>query len=140
MKGYRIEEYVRMEDTDAAGIVHYQSYFRFFGLAETEMFRSLGLDYDGLLREHALSLPRVHVECDFLQPLRLDQLVSVEVTIAAVRRSSLTLEFAMRLAESNELKATARYVIVAVSAENFRAVPLPNSLLAVLEPYRVFES
>jgi acyl-CoA thioesterase FadM len=42
---YRIEEYVRWEDIDAAGIINYQAYLRFFGLAEAELLSSAGLYY-----------------------------------------------------------------------------------------------
>ena len=37
MARYTIEEYVRWEDIDAAGIINYQAYLRFFGLAEAEL-------------------------------------------------------------------------------------------------------
>ena len=42
---FSVSEYVRWEDIDAAGIINYQAYLRFFGLAEVELFRSCGLPY-----------------------------------------------------------------------------------------------
>ena len=36
---FSVSEYVRWEDIDAAGIINYQAYLRFFGLAEVELFR-----------------------------------------------------------------------------------------------------
>ena len=44
MTRYSIEEYVRWEDIDAAGIINYQAYLRFFALAEAELLRSAGLE------------------------------------------------------------------------------------------------
>ena len=45
MARYTVEEYVRWEDIDAAGIINYQAYLRFFALAEAELLRSAGLNY-----------------------------------------------------------------------------------------------
>ena len=52
MARFSVEEYVRWEDIDAAGIINYQAYLRFFGLAEVELFRSCGLSYRRLFEEH----------------------------------------------------------------------------------------
>src|SRR5438094_409869 len=41
MSRYRIQEYVRWEDIDAAGIINYQAYLRFFALAEAELLGAL---------------------------------------------------------------------------------------------------
>ena len=42
---FTIRERVRWIDCDAAQIIHYGSYIRFFEIAETEMYRSVGLPY-----------------------------------------------------------------------------------------------
>src|SRR5882724_8885858 len=75
---FSVSEYVRWEDIDAAGIINYQAYLRFFGLAEVELFRSCGLPYRTLFDELGLWLPRVHVECDFFHPVTLDELLIVD--------------------------------------------------------------
>jgi hypothetical protein len=71
---YRIEEYVRWEDIDAAGIINYQAYLRFFALAEAEMLREAGLNYSFLFESLGIWLPRVRVECQFYRPVKLDEL------------------------------------------------------------------
>ena len=59
MARYTVEEYVRWEDIDAAGIINYQAYLRFFGLAEAELLRSAGLTYTLPLRvARDLAAPR----------------------------------------------------------------------------------
>ena len=42
---HRIVERVRRGDVDAASIIFYGAYIRFFEFAETELFRSVGLPY-----------------------------------------------------------------------------------------------
>src|ERR1043165_2069743 len=95
---FRIEEYVRWEDIDAAGIINYQAYLRFFGLAEAELYRSCGLSYREMFDEVGVWLPRVHVECDFHVPVVLDDLLVVEAWFGrmARRRSTSTSKCAAR--------------------------------------------
>ena len=84
---FSVSEYVRWEDIDAAGIISYQAYLRFFGLAEVELFRSCGLSYKTLFDELGIWLPRVHVECDFFDPVRLDELLEVEAFFGRIGTS-----------------------------------------------------
>src|SRR5207253_3016532 len=85
---YTIEEYVRWEDIDAAGIINYQAYLRFFGLAEAELYRSCGLSYREMFDEVGVWLPRVHVECDFRVPVTLDELLVVEAWFGKIGTTS----------------------------------------------------
>ena len=93
---YIIEEYVRWEDIDAAGIINYQAYLRFFALAEAELLRSAGLTYKYLFETLNLWLPRVRVECDFYQPVKLDELLVVEAYFSRIGRTSIHLNFQVR--------------------------------------------
>ena len=62
---YSIEERVRWGDVDAARIIFYGAYIRFFEFAETELFRAVGLPYGVMFDELDIWLPRAHLECDF---------------------------------------------------------------------------
>ncbi|HEX6649084.1 MAG TPA: hotdog domain-containing protein, partial [Pyrinomonadaceae bacterium] len=74
-KTFTIEERVRWGDVDAARIIFYGAYIHFFELAETELFRQVGLDYGTMFDELKIWLPRVHLECDFHRAARLDDLL-----------------------------------------------------------------
>ena len=56
-KKYTIEERVRWGDVDAARIIFYGAYIRFFEFAETELFRSVGLPYSVMFEELDVWLP-----------------------------------------------------------------------------------
>ena len=123
---FSVSEYVRWEDIDAAGIINYQAYLRFFGLAEVELFRSCGLSYKTLFDEIGIWLPRVHVECDFRHPVKLDELLTVQAWFGRIGTSSIQIDFAV----SSELApdvvvATGRYVLVCVRQGEFKPVPVP---------------
>jgi YbgC/YbaW family acyl-CoA thioester hydrolase len=133
---YRVEEYVRWEDIDAAGIINYQAYLRFFALAEAELLRSAGLTYRFLVETLGIWLPRVRVECDFHKPVRLDELLSVEAYFSRVGRSSLHLQFEVRRRDRpEELVATGHYALVCVRREDFGKVPVPDEMRRRIAPY-----
>ncbi|HEY6051194.1 MAG TPA: thioesterase family protein [Thermoanaerobaculia bacterium] len=124
-----MEEYVRWEDIDAAGIINYQAYLRFFALAEAELLRSAGLGYKYLVESLGIWLPRVHVECDFFVPVKLDELLVVEAFFSRIGATSVSLDFEVRTkADARTLVATGRYVLVCVRQGDFKPVPVPGEL------------
>ena len=129
MARYTIEEYVRWEDIDAAGIINYQAYLRFFGLAEAEMLRSAGLSYRFLFEVLGIWLPRVRVECNFYLPVKLDELLVVEAYFSRIGRTSVHLDFEVRRkSDPSNVVASGRYVLVCVTQKGFRPVPVPEEV------------
>ena len=91
-KKFTIEERVRWGDVDAASIIFYGAYIRFFEFAETELFRAVGLAYGKMFDELNVWLPRVHLECDFHDAARLDDLLEVSVYVGRIGNSSMRVE------------------------------------------------
>ena len=138
---FSVSEYVRWEDIDAAGIINYQAYLRFFGLAEVELFRSCGLSYKTLFDEVGIWLPRVHVECDFYQPVRLDDLLVVEAFFSHIGTSSIHIKFVARRKENLDvIVATGKYILVAVNRGEFKPRPVPENVRAKLARFVEQES
>jgi acyl-CoA thioester hydrolase len=132
---YRIEERVRWGDVDAARIIFYGAYIRFFEFAETELFRAVGLPYGVMFDELDVWLPRAHLECDFRRAARLDDLLEVSVYVGRVGTKSLRLDFEVRRVGEAELIAVAHFVLVAVRRDTFDSVPVPEELKRRLAPY-----
>jgi len=130
-----IEERVRWGDVDAARIIFYGAYIRFFEFAETELFRAAGLPYGVMFDELDIWLPRAHLECDFRRAARLDDLLEVCAYVGRVGRKSLRLDFEVRRKGEEELTASAHFVLVAVRRSTFESVPVPEELKRRLEPY-----
>lgn len=132
---YRIEERVRWGDVDAARIIFYGAYIRFFEFAETELFRAVGLPYGVMFDELDVWLPRAHLECDFKHAARLDDLLEVSVFVGRVGTKSLRLDFEVRRVGVEELIAVAHFVLVAVRRDTFDSVAVPEELKRRLAPY-----
>jgi len=138
---FTIEERVRWGDVDAASIIFYGSYIRFFEIAETELFRSVGLPYGKIFDELDIWLPRVHLECDFHRAAQLDDLLEVSVYVGNMGRTSVRLDFEVRRkteegTTEQDLMATAHFVLVATNRIGLRPVPIPQLLRTALEAYR----
>jgi len=140
MNKFTIEERVRWGDVDAASIIFYGSYIRFFEIGETELFRAVGMSYGKVFDELDIWLPRVHLECDFHRAPRLDDLLEVSVYVRNVGRTSLRLNFEVRRKTEDgtiekDLMATAHFVLVATDRNNLRPIPVPSALRDALGPY-----
>src|SRR5437588_4610199 len=136
---FTIEERVRWVDVDAASIIFYGSYIRFFEIAETELFRAVGLPYGKVFDELNIWLPRVHLECDFLRAPKLDDLLEVSVYVGKIGRTSLRLNFEVRRKHDDgkieeDLIATAHFVLVSARRDTLEPVPVPEELRRALEP------
>ena len=129
MARYSIEEYVRWEDIDAAGIINYQAYLRFFGLAEAEMLRSCGLSYAALFDQIGIWLPRARVVCEFYVPVRLDELLVVSSWFGHVGQTSIHIDFEVsRKSDPNTVVARGKYVLVAVRQGAFTPTRVPDAV------------
>ena len=132
---YTIEERVRWGDVDAASIIFYGAYIRFFEFAETELFRSVGLPYGMMFDELDIWLPRVHLECDFRHAAQLDDLLEVSVYVGRFGTKSMRLNFEVRRKGDKTVIADAHFVLAAVRRATFETVPIPEELKVRLADY-----
>ncbi len=123
---------IRFVDTDATGRIHYSSLFRHFEIAEDEFFRSLGFHYAE--RQPAdLSYPRVHVEADYLGPLRYDDSIAITVAVSKIGASSYTLQFLVHLEDSGDIAAKGSITVVCMSKRSQKSHALPDELRHALQ-------
>ncbi|HKC63938.1 MAG TPA: thioesterase family protein [Pyrinomonadaceae bacterium] len=137
---FTIEERVRWGDVDAARIIFYGAYIRFFEFAETELFRAVGLPYSVMFDELDIWLPRAHLECDFRRAAQLDDLLEVSVYVGRIGTKSLRLNFEVRRKGEDVLVAEAHFILVAVRRDTFDSVPVPEELKSRLAPYTVMST
>ena len=132
---YTIDERVRWGDVDAASIIFYGAYIRFFEFAETELFRAVGLPYGVMFDELDIWLPRVHLECDFHHAAKLDDMLEVSVYVGSFGNKSMRLDFEVRRKGVEEIIAHAHFVLAAVRRDSFETVRIPDELRQRLAPY-----
>jgi YbgC/YbaW family acyl-CoA thioester hydrolase len=111
-------------DTDAAARWHHSTIWRFAEAAETELHRRLGI----IDRTFGFT-PRRRVEAEFHTPLRFDDVVTVELRVTAVGRTSATYEVILSVEERRAASAT--MVVVFTDADG-RPQPWPDDLARAL--------
>jgi len=136
-KPFFIDEYVRWSDVDPAGIIYYGAYVRFFEIAETEMFRHLGIPYSVLFDRFDMWLPRVHLEVDFHYPPRLDDRLQVSAYFTKFGNSSLHLNFDVLHIATNKMAATGNEILVCTDRMTLKSKPLPGELISLLRGHFV---
>jgi YbgC/YbaW family acyl-CoA thioester hydrolase len=90
---YITQRRVEFGDTDMAGIMHFANFFRFMESAETEFLRSLGLTVSWRDAGGRWGFPRVHATCEYLQPARFEDLLTITVTVENVGQKSVRYRF-----------------------------------------------
>ncbi len=118
------------EDTDAGGVVFYANYLKFFERARTEWLRSLGLAQQRLRDEEGLVFVVTDSQLRYVQPARLDDELTVQVSIAEAARATMTL--AQSALRGNTLLVDGRIGLACVEAATFRPRRLPKALLDAL--------
>jgi acyl-CoA thioester hydrolase len=122
---------VYYEDTDAAGVVYYANYLRYFERARTEWLRAMGRDHADLGREHGLMFVVRSVALDYLKPARLDDLLTVGVGVEKLGRAQVVLrQFARR---GDEELVTGTVNIVCVDIEKMKSAAIPDYLRETLK-------
>jgi len=80
---------VYYEDTDAGGVVYYANYLKYAERARTEMLRHLGIESSILQEQEGLGFVVRHLQTDYIQPARLDDLLEVHLSLTKVGGASM---------------------------------------------------
>lgn len=139
-KRFTVQDRVRWSDVDKAGIIYFGSYVRFFEIAETELFREIGLPYSHAFDVIDAYPVRAQFHCDFKSPAYLDDMLSVEIWVGSIGSASLRLDFEIKRLESekgeiDEILMTGHCTLVTVNRNNYRPVRVHEKLREALKDY-----
>ena len=131
---HRVDGRVMWADTDAAGIVWFGVFFRYFENAEEELYRALGSDRTVVLREMKIFMPRTSLTCSFRSPARLGDEISVGAGVAEITDRRVTFAFDVRERGTDRLICEASYRVACVDAASLQPRAFPPELMALLAP------
>ena len=123
---FRATMRIYWEDTDAAGIVFYANYLKFFERARTEWLRSLGFGQEALRRDAGIAFVVSETRLRYRRPARLDDVI--DVSVAVVHRGQASLEIAQEARRAGELLADGTIRIGCVELGTFRPCRIPNDI------------
>jgi len=128
---FEIDIRVYYEDTDAAGVVFYANYLKFFERGRTEWLRKLGVNQSELAAtEHRMFVVK-NVDAQYRKPAKLDDLVRIHSKITRVGPASV--DFQQSAHAHGVLLCDSSIKVCCVDTRSFRPAPLPETLRTLLE-------
>jgi acyl-CoA thioester hydrolase len=124
-EAFRVPIRVYWEDTDAAGIVFYANYLKYFERARTEWLRGLGFGQEAL-RRGGFAFVVSETSLRYLRPARLDDVIDVSVEVLHLGQASL--ELAQQARRDDALLAEGTIRIGCVELGTFRPCRIPNDI------------
>ncbi len=117
---------VYYEDTDAAGVVYYANYLKFFERARTEWLRQLGIEQNRLAATQGVVFVVRSANIQYRAPARLDDQLTIQSQITRLGRASL--EFEQSCLRDDALLAMGHIQIGCVAADSLRPVAIPDDI------------
>ncbi len=133
-KTFKVLIRVSWVDTDAAQVVHFSNFFRYFEKAEEEFYRSLGVSFS-TATERGLWFPRVESFCQYHKPARFNDLLRVELVVEEMLEKSVKYGFIVFNDASGEQLAQGYVVLVAASTQTGKAIAVPQDFAEKLKPF-----
>jgi 4-hydroxybenzoyl-CoA thioesterase/acyl-CoA thioester hydrolase len=124
---------IQFADTDLAGIVHFTRFFQFMEEAEHAFLRSRGLSVVMQHEGRSIGWPRVSARCDYLRPLRFEEVVQVRVRIARMGGKSIQYEFEFTKAGEVVARGELTACFCQVHGGQVTAIDLPDDLRRQIE-------
>lgn len=111
-------------DTDQMGFVYYANYLVLFERSRNEFLRENGLNYKEL-EDQGVMLPVIEAHCEYKQPARYDDLLTIKVWASKIKGTRLTMN--CEVYRDEELLASGYTVHVCMCPDG-RPIRPPNTL------------
>lgn len=129
---FRVNVRVHWADTDAAGVVWFGNFLRFFEEAEDELFRALGRTRKELTDDFGILMPRVDASCRFRSPARAEEVLEIGIAIETSTERRIAYRFEARERDTRRMVAEGAYRVACVDAKTFKACDFPAPLRGLL--------
>jgi 4-hydroxybenzoyl-CoA thioesterase len=130
-----VDKAIRFHHCDPAGIVFYPQYFVLMNELVEDWFNAgLGVDFGRFHAADGLTLPLAHLECYFLAPCGVGDVLRFSLAVTRIGTRSLTLAVEATCGGQTRLRAT--LVLVLASRETRAALPLDPEWRARLARFK----
>ncbi|HUL74669.1 MAG TPA: thioesterase family protein [Vicinamibacterales bacterium] len=125
---------VMWADADAAGILWFGVFFRYFENAEEDLFRRLGRERTAMLHELGIYMPRTSLQSRFRSPAKLGDDVSIGIGVADISDRRIGYAFDVHERGTGRLICEASYRVACVEAATFAPRAFPAEIAELLRP------
>jgi 4-hydroxybenzoyl-CoA thioesterase len=136
MAAFQREMLVRFGHCDAAGWVFYPRYFEMVSDFVEDWFEEgLLASAPGLFHHKKILTPSVHFTVDYPKPTRYGDRLTFNLWTVRTGRTSC--ELRIEASHQGELRMRLKQVLVFISADTGRALPIPPELQTRMQRFRV---
>lgn len=131
---YQTTRRVEFRDTDAAGIMHFSTFFNYMEQVEHEFLRQLGMSVLARDDEGAISWPRVSASCEYQSAVHFEDVL--DVTLEIVRRGEKSITYGFLFSTGDRKVATGQLTVVCCRLDPQhppRSIPIPEWVVKKLE-------
>ena len=136
MPSFKTTYRISWVDTDAAQVVHFSNYFRFFERAEEEMYQQLGFTFNDIVKKYDFWFPRVEALCRFKAPSKYGDVLEILLTVEEIGDKAVKYNFNMVNQASGQLVVEGYVVVVVADKKLGKAVNIPKELVEKLAVYK----
>lgn len=116
---------VRFYETDMMEVAHHTNHLRWFEMGRVELFRSCGISLWDMMNE-GIVFPITKVSCEYKEPARFDDIITVEVTVAKLTRAQCVFTYRLVREADGALIATGETQNVFTDKETGKIIRLPD--------------
>ncbi len=124
-------EKIQLYHVDAAGLIFYGQLFSITHNTFSAFLEHHQISIKERLEKKDYFFPVVHVDANYLKPIRLEDVLKIEMTIEGIKESSFSIRY--QLFNKDLLVANVLIVHVAIDAKSHTKQDIPGPLRAVLE-------
>jgi len=126
---------IRFAHCDPAGIVFYPRYFEIFNtVIEDWCEHGLSSSFRDMHLQLGYGLPTANIECAFLKPSELGEVLEAQLTVSRIGNTSLHIDIHLFGPDAVQ-RVAAKMVLVLMELKTRKAIPLPEPLRLKMQHY-----
>jgi len=118
---------VKLQDTDAAGVMFFVNYFRIAHTAYEAFLKSIGCGLDYIIRQSDYLILIARAEADYMRAFQLGDVITVELKVGRIGETSFDITTVLR-DDQGRVGATVKTVHVTVSKQTAEKIALPDQV------------
>ena len=123
---------IKLHETDAAGILFFGNQFNIIHDAYECVLENIGFSFAELTQNQDFFLPIVHAESDFKTPLRVGDVLEIQVKLEKIGKTSFSFAYTL-IKNDGTLAGTAQTVHVTIDKTTREKIPLPSLMRGKIE-------
>lgn len=131
---YKIQEIVKLHNTDAAGIMFFGNYLKVAHDIFERFMNEIGFSLEYIINQADFLVVIAHSECDYKKSLKLGEKFELRLSVTNIGGASFTLGYQFVNAQG-EFAATAQTVHVVLDKAKQKTCAMPDGLKEKLKEY-----